>query len=131
CNPLKVFEYLATGKPCVSMPLEGLGSCRDDVALATDAKGFVTAIAAALAAPGQGRQQRLATARANDWHTRLDAFEAHLRRAAASAAARGGVPVAAGRLIPAAQARRRLAAGPAVNEYGELLVSPWPWRAEL
>lgn len=127
CNPLKVFEYLATGKPCVSVPLDGLGACRDAVVLAADAESFVAAIAAALATPARGRRQRLAAARTNDWDIRVDALEGHLRRAAATTAAARGVPLAADRQISAAQARRRLAGSPAINEYGQPLDYPRLW----
>ena len=59
-HALKVYEYLATGKPVVSTPLEGLNACREVVALAGDAEAFGAAVEAALGDPDAGRAARLA-----------------------------------------------------------------------
>lgn len=80
CNPLKVFEYLATGRPVVATDLDGLQWCRHAIEIAgqgTDA--FVTAVERALAGTQEDRRQRIALARANGWDDRVDALEDHLR----------------------------------------------------
>lgn len=116
CNPLKVYEYLATGRPVVSRDLRGLAICRDVVSLARDHAAFLSALDAAVADPGRGRSDRIARAEANDWNARVDALEDILVRALGAARTRrGAVP----RLAPP----RRLAPArdPAIatDEYGE------------
>jgi ADP-heptose:LPS heptosyltransferase/glycosyltransferase involved in cell wall biosynthesis len=78
CNPLKVFEYLASGRPVVSTPLEGLFVHGDAVIRAAGADEFIRAIDRALAHPTEGLQERLAVARANSWEDRADRLEALL-----------------------------------------------------
>ena len=85
CNPLKVFEYLATGKPTVATPVEGLRACRGAAALAEGPGEWLAAIDAALADPAAGRADRLAVAAANTWDARADALESHLREAVGAA----------------------------------------------
>jgi ADP-heptose:LPS heptosyltransferase/glycosyltransferase involved in cell wall biosynthesis len=88
CNPLKVFEYLATGRPVVTTPLDGLRACREAVALADTPEAFEAAVAAALAHPGAGLEQRLGVAAANTWDHRVDELERRLEEALAAGAAR-------------------------------------------
>lgn len=85
CNPLKVYEYLATGRPVVSAALEGLNAAREVVRLALDPAQFIEQIEAALAAPSAGRPQRLAVARACDWERRTDELERRMNEALAAA----------------------------------------------
>lgn len=75
CNPLKVYEYLATGRPVVSTPLDGLIACRDAVDLAAGADGFRAALDRVLADPAAGREKRLEVASANTWDARVDRLE--------------------------------------------------------
>lgn len=89
CSPLKTYEYLATGKPVVATPLDGLGVCRDVVSLAATPDDFLHALDAALADPNAGRQRRLDVAAANTWDDRADALEQHLDEALYLAASRG------------------------------------------
>ena len=84
CNPLKAYEYLATGLPIVSTPLEGLGEVREGIDIAATPEQFVAAVAAALADPERGRAQRLRLAAGQSWERRTDAIEARLREAVAS-----------------------------------------------
>jgi ADP-heptose:LPS heptosyltransferase/glycosyltransferase involved in cell wall biosynthesis len=79
CNPLKVFEYLAAGRPVVARRLDGLAWCGDVLAFADDAPGFVAAAEAALADPDRGRDERLALAAANGWDARVEELETLLR----------------------------------------------------
>ena len=78
CNPLKVFEYLASGRPVVSTPLEGLFVHGDAVTRAAGADAFIDAIDTALRRPGDGLERRLALARCNSWDERTDRLEAML-----------------------------------------------------
>jgi glycosyltransferase involved in cell wall biosynthesis len=88
CNPLKVYDYLASGLPVVSVPLEGLKACREVVALAETTQQFIDRIEAALQDPQSGRDQRLAVARANSWDRRAQELEEYLEEAVQRARAR-------------------------------------------
>lgn len=107
CNPLKIFEYLATGLPVVATPLEGIGICRSAVTLAAggDVAAWLGAIERHLRAPEQGRRERLALAAANSWEARVEALDAHLHRAADKAARQAGTALARRRAVPARRAR--------------------------
>lgn len=73
-NPLKVYEYLAAGKPVVGTPLPELAQFQPLVRLARDVDGFVAAVEAALAegdAP-EAIAARLAVAAANTWDVRVE-----------------------------------------------------------
>jgi ADP-heptose:LPS heptosyltransferase/glycosyltransferase involved in cell wall biosynthesis len=109
CSPLKVFEYLATGKPVVSTPLLGLGSSRDAVRIATTADEFVSAVERALANPEEGRELRLARAEENSWHRRVDFLESCMREAIVLARRSGHRP-GASRPKSLSKARRILVA---------------------
>jgi glycosyltransferase involved in cell wall biosynthesis len=51
CNPIKLKEYLAAGRPVVTTDFRALDGWRDLVHIAGDSEGFATAIRAALARP--------------------------------------------------------------------------------
>ena len=106
CNPLKVYEYLATGLPVVSTPLEGLNACRDAVVTAAGPEAFLAAVDAALADPEAGRAARLAVAAANGWEGRADELEDRLEEALRVASERAGA-AAARRTLSARGANRR------------------------
>ena len=75
--PLKVFDYLASGRPVVSTPLPGLEGLDPCVRLATGAEAFVAAIDAALdRGPGADACRRLAED--NSWDSRAAALDALL-----------------------------------------------------
>jgi len=63
CNPIKLKEYLATGRPVVTTDFQALDGWRDVVTVATGPEAFAAAIRQALAAPGNrdGIVERLAT----------------------------------------------------------------------
>ncbi len=69
-NPIKLFDYLATGKPIVSTSVAGVGAFADVVRVADGPDAFVAALDAALAEGGALRERRLAYARANAWPAR-------------------------------------------------------------
>jgi glycosyltransferase involved in cell wall biosynthesis len=68
--PLKLHEYLATGRPIVSSPIETVQRFAQVVALASDEAEWLTAIDRAVRevdSEGTAAQARRAAARANDW----------------------------------------------------------------
>ena len=88
CNPAKAYEYLASGLPIVSTPLEGLAELRHLVAMADTPERFAAAVQAALAEPSRGRAERLETAAAQSWERRADFIEARLLQAVSQRAER-------------------------------------------
>ena len=86
-NPLKVYEYLAAGRPVVGTPLPELRQFEPLVRLAGDVDGFVAAVEAALA-EGQAPDAvaaRLAKAAANTWEARVERMLALIEEALAQA----------------------------------------------
>jgi glycosyltransferase involved in cell wall biosynthesis len=75
-NPIKLFEYLAAGKPIVSTPVAGFRDHPQHVALAGDAESFVRAALAAVDEPAVAAQARRAEAAHHSWAARVDAIEA-------------------------------------------------------
>jgi glycosyltransferase involved in cell wall biosynthesis len=69
-DPIKLYDYLATGKPVVSTGVAGLDRFEDVVWVADDAPGFLRALEQALGEEGSLRARRLAYARANSWPIR-------------------------------------------------------------
>ncbi|HZH41027.1 MAG TPA: glycosyltransferase [Gemmatimonadales bacterium] len=65
--PMKLHEYLATGRPVVGTPIRSLQEFGNVVRLASTPDEWSAAIAEALAHPEQGREQRRETAREHDW----------------------------------------------------------------
>ncbi len=72
-NPLKVYEYLAGGKPVVATPLPELAQFANTVRLASDAAGFIAAVEASLPETTDPLAQatRRAVAAANTWDLRV------------------------------------------------------------
>jgi len=83
CSPLKVYEYLATGRPVVATPVDALLGMSEEVALADTADRFRAAVESALRDPASGRQRRLAFAADNSWDSRVDELERRLAEAIA------------------------------------------------
>ena len=100
CNPAKIFEYIATGKPVVSTPLEGIQAARGVIRLAGSAGAFLSAVDAALADPGAGREERLQVAADSHWEHRVDEMERRLEEAREAARHPQGVPNAVLRSLP-------------------------------
>ncbi len=73
-NPLKVYEYLAAGKPVVGTPLPELRQFQPLARLAGDVEGFIAGVEAALAEghSPQAVAARQAVAAANTWDVRVD-----------------------------------------------------------
>jgi glycosyltransferase involved in cell wall biosynthesis len=73
CFPLKLYEYLAAGKPVVVSGLPQLEGLEPDVLVADGAADFVSAVETALAMRGEEeRARRTSLAAKNTWETRTD-----------------------------------------------------------
>jgi len=75
-QPLKIREYLATGKPVVAVAIPALAALRDVVRLAASSDDFIAALRQVIANPAHGRAERIAYARAHAWSVRAREFEA-------------------------------------------------------
>lgn len=72
-NPLKLREYLATGKPVVSVPTPEIERFSELVQIAPDRQGFLAAIETALANDTpQQRERRMAAVREMSWERRVE-----------------------------------------------------------
>ncbi len=74
-NPIKLWEYLAAGKPIVSTDVAGFRDYSQFVRIAIDQDGFLRAVREALAEDGALGEPRRAEARRHSWNVRLDAVE--------------------------------------------------------
>jgi len=73
CSPLKLYEYLATGKPIVSTDLLAVRLFDGLVRIAQDAREFEQQVAEALQEQDETlRQQRMAAAQENSWERRAE-----------------------------------------------------------
>lgn len=73
CFPLKLYEYLAAGKPVVASGLPELAGMEPDVVLAEGPAGFMDAIGAALDRAGEtDRARRMQIASRNSWEARTE-----------------------------------------------------------
>lgn len=72
-SPLKLYEYLASGKPVVSTPLHHLLPLGSVIAFASNANEWIAAIEAALRGDGHGTiDARQSIARENTWEKKVD-----------------------------------------------------------
>ena len=78
CNPIKLKEYLAVGRPVVTTDFPALAEYRDLVRVAADADGFAAALRDALAVPfdARGARERV---RAESWDAKAAAVMRALR----------------------------------------------------
>lgn len=94
CFPLKVFEYLAAGKPIVATGLPELGEMEPDVVLASGLDEFVDAIERLKTSTEEDRKRRMELAAANTWETRanrlLELVGSELSRGGYAATGRNG-----------------------------------------
>jgi glycosyltransferase involved in cell wall biosynthesis len=74
-NPIKLWEYLAAGKPIVSTDVAGFRDYPQFVRIASDAPSFLQAVQAALTEDPSLPQARRAEAQHHSWNSRLDAVE--------------------------------------------------------
>lgn len=72
-SPLKFYEYLATGKPVVSVGMPGVEDFKDIIAIADGPEAFLAAVERVLQEDTpQKMAARLARARENSWESRVD-----------------------------------------------------------
>lgn len=71
-NPIKLWEYLASGKPVVSTDVAGFRDYSDLCHVAGEPEEFIAACRAALGENGARSAERVAVARRNSWESRLD-----------------------------------------------------------
>ncbi|HEY9541512.1 MAG TPA: glycosyltransferase [Luteimonas sp.] len=81
-NPLKLREYLATGKPVVSAWNAEIDKFSQWIRIARDRQGFLDAIAASLADDtDRQRKERMAAVASQTWERRVEAVLAEVRLA--------------------------------------------------
>lgn len=80
CNPVKLKEYLAVGRPVVSSPFDELNKYADQIAVANDANEFVSAIRNAIREPGDSTS-RQARVRGHTWSAKAAECQRYLRKA--------------------------------------------------
>jgi glycosyltransferase involved in cell wall biosynthesis len=85
CNPVKLKEYLAVGRPIVSTPFEELARYETFVDVASGADSFVAAIRRALECPGDEARLRVRVAD-ETWERKFREVAAHLADAGLRAA---------------------------------------------
>ncbi len=93
-NPLKLREYLASGRPVVATSLPEVAACAPEVRLADDVDAFEREVDEALRGPRDRRAARAAMLAGEDWDLRAKTFLAMIERAVR------------GRVAPASEAPR-------------------------
>lgn len=73
-NPLKLWEYLASGKPVVSTNVAGFNSYPQFCRIASGVKAFAHACREALGENGLCRAERRAEAREHSWNQRIESL---------------------------------------------------------
>jgi len=91
-NPIKLWEYLAAGKPIVSAPVAGFRDFPDLVYLAHDVKSFMSAIDDALNESACKCEARRVEARRHSWGKRFDLIVKILTLSVNGATASRSVP---------------------------------------
>lgn len=71
-SPLKLYEYLAAGRPVAAVDLPPILGVSDRVALVTAGSSFVPAVEQALALGPASEDERLAFILENDWNGRFE-----------------------------------------------------------
>jgi len=75
CSPIKFYEYLATGKPTVSIPIPAIEDFKELVYLASGSSEFLDQIERALSESDEKLQaKRISVARENDWDARAQLY---------------------------------------------------------
>jgi glycosyltransferase involved in cell wall biosynthesis len=69
-DPLKLYQYLAAGKPVVSTPLTAFDKTPRGVYIANNGQEFCTKVRTALAEAETGLEERIRFGRASDWSER-------------------------------------------------------------
>jgi glycosyltransferase involved in cell wall biosynthesis len=78
CSPLKLYEYIATGKPVVSVDMPEARQFADLIAIAPDRDAFVGLVEAAVNSPDERAAERMAEAGRHTWRRRFETVSAAL-----------------------------------------------------
>ena len=80
-DPVKLYEYLSSGKPVVARDLEAIREYVDVIYLFESKEAFVTSIEKGLAeSDPEIREKRKSLAASNTWHVRTEVMEAEIQR---------------------------------------------------
>ena len=81
CNPLKMFEYMASGKPIVSVAIQEAEQYNDIISIADGPQEFCRLLQWELAHDTQQRQQkRIEIARQHDWQQNLSTLSEDIEK---------------------------------------------------
>ncbi|MDD2573898.1 MAG: glycosyltransferase [Bacillota bacterium] len=84
-NPVKLYEYLAAGKPVVSTPIPEVLKYKDVVSIAKEPAEFISTLEKSISENNpMNVQKRLRTARENSWEIRIEQMESIIEKALAS-----------------------------------------------
>ncbi|MDG1286199.1 MAG: glycosyltransferase [Rickettsiales bacterium] len=75
CNPLKLYEYLALGKPIVTTQFPAIEPYQSLLHIADSPEGFVTCLQEALKEGDAGQHQRQQAVQWEDWNQRAEKLE--------------------------------------------------------
>lgn len=78
CSPLKLYEYVATGKPVVSVDMPEAHRFEGLISIADDAESFVELVEKAVQSPDGRDAERIAEAQKHTWRGRYAAVSALL-----------------------------------------------------
>ena len=98
-DPIKLYEYLSTGKPIVATPCAGFRDVADLVCIAADARSFGAAIEGGLESH-PAKQAQLRWASDNNWFARVKEVESILGWDAAMEPLRDGQVISAASAVP-------------------------------
>lgn len=73
-DPIKLYEYLASGRAVVSTPVAGFRDVDDTLVVVTDAVSFPSAVVRAIRRPRASAGPAAARAAVHDWALRVDRF---------------------------------------------------------
>lgn len=77
---IKVYEYLACGRPVVSMDIPSVRRFRPFVKVADGAREFVSHVESSLSEGTRGREARMAVAQQHTWQQRVEVLSEVIRR---------------------------------------------------
>jgi glycosyltransferase involved in cell wall biosynthesis len=92
-NPIKLWEYLAAGKPIISTPVAGFTDFPQHIYLASDAQSFLDQLWNALTEPASRIAARRAAVAQHSWSARVEQIAALLEPQPAQPSPREVVPV--------------------------------------
>jgi len=126
CNPIKLKEYLAVGRPIVTRDFPALDGFRDLVRSADTAQDFAAAIREALATPYDAEPGRIRIA-AQTWDSKTAAVQAAIEQLMREPRRQRAPTVAAS--IPSPMSRARAAPRPLTTLVPQAAALPGPLQA--